>query len=75
MGKGLGCTSFDMWGAATNPNDTSDPYHGFTQFKLKFGGQHVTYIDSYDLIIDQALYHSFNTVNSLRWALLKVLKG
>jgi len=75
MGKLAECETFDMWGAATDVNDSQDPYYGFTQFKLKFGGKHVKYIDSFDLIIDKALYHSFNTANSIRWFLLKLIKN
>lgn len=73
-GKEKGCDLFDMWGAAENLEDTKDEYFGFSQFKAKFGGQHVLYIDSYDLVLNQPVYQMFNTVNNLRWKFLNVLK-
>jgi len=74
LGKKLGCEMFDMWGALEDLTKTSDPWFGFTQFKMRFGGQHVTYIDSYDLVIDKPMYKLFNSANSLRWKILKLLK-
>jgi lipid II:glycine glycyltransferase (peptidoglycan interpeptide bridge formation enzyme) len=74
LGKELGCTTFDMWGAAENMDNKSDPYYGFTNFKAKFGGKHVVYLDSYDFVINKPLYKMFTHANDLRWKLLKVLK-
>lgn len=74
LGKELGCQTFDMWGAAKDPKDKSDPWYGFTNFKIKFGGAHVQYIDSYDLIINEPVYHAFNFANDVRWKLLNLLK-
>jgi len=74
LGKSLGCKSFDMWGTSVDPNDTADSYYGFTNFKLRFGGKHVVYIDSYDLVLNEHIYSMFNSANNLRWKLLKILK-
>jgi len=74
FGKKHHCEYFDMWGAAYDVNDTEDPYYGFTDFKRKFGGTHVQYIDSYDLVINKISYQLFNTANSIRWKLLKLLR-
>lgn len=74
LGKELGCTSFDMWGAADDPENTNDPWYGFTNFKLKFGGRHVKYIDSYDYIVNEAMYALFNMANEMRWKILNLLK-
>jgi hypothetical protein len=74
FGKKHKCDYFDMWGAAYDMNDTKDPYYGFTDFKRKFGGTHVQYIDSHDLIINSTAYHLFNTANAIRWKLLKFLR-
>ena len=74
LGKKSGCTMFDIWGAAVNPENEDDPYYGFTNFKLKFGGKHVTYIDSYDFVVNETAYTLFNTANDLRWKVLKLLK-
>lgn len=66
--------SFDMWGAAINPENKGDPYYGFTNFKLKYGGKHVSYIDSYDLIINKSVYDSYNLAQNIRWKILRLLK-
>lgn len=73
-GKEKGCTTFDMWGAATDMTNESDPYHNFSLFKSKFGATHVVYIDSYDLILNESVYTVFNTANSLRWKVLNFLR-
>ncbi len=74
LGKRLGCSVFDMWGAAEIPNDESDPWFGFTQFKMRFGGKFVRYIDSCDFVLNDSVYTLFNTANILRWKILKLLK-
>jgi lipid II:glycine glycyltransferase (peptidoglycan interpeptide bridge formation enzyme) len=74
FGKKHDCEYFDMWGAAYDMNDAKDPYYGFTDFKRKFGGQHVQYINSYDFVVNNAAYNLFNTANSLRWKLLNLLR-
>jgi lipid II:glycine glycyltransferase (peptidoglycan interpeptide bridge formation enzyme) len=74
IGKQRGCKIFDMWGTAVDPEDNSDSYYGFTNFKMKFGGRHVVYIDSYDLVLNKARYNMFNAANQMRWKLLKVLR-
>jgi len=74
LGKRLGCTSFDMWGASVDLNDASDEYYGFSIFKSKFGARHVVYIDSYDMVINENLYKFFNLANSFRWKLLNLIR-
>jgi lipid II:glycine glycyltransferase (peptidoglycan interpeptide bridge formation enzyme) len=74
IGKKMGCNTFDMWGTAVDPEDKEDPYYGFTNFKMKFGGKHVVYIDSYDLVLNASVYNMFNTANSIRWKMLKLLR-
>jgi len=74
LGKALGCTTFDMWGAAKDLNDKSDPWWGFTNFKLKFGGELTKFIDSYDYVINAKIYKMFNLANTLRWKILKLIK-
>ena len=72
FGKSRECKLFDMWGAAENPEDRSDSYYGFTNFKSKFNGQHVVYIDSYDLIINKPVHFIFTRLNNIRWKLLNL---
>ena len=74
LGKYLDCSTFDMWGAAKDPMNQNDPWYGFTNFKMKFGGKHVEYIDSYDLVINMPLYKLFNLSNELRWKILRILR-
>lgn len=73
-GKEKGCELFDMWGAAADLNDQTDPYYGFSQFKAKYGGQHILYIDSYDLVLNEAVHKIFNVANNLRWRALNILR-
>jgi len=74
LGKANNCREFDMWGANADLEDKTDPYFGFTNFKVKFGARHVQYIPSYDLVLNPALYKAFNTANKLRWQVLNFIK-
>ena len=74
FGKKMGCTLFDMWGASEDMNDTADEYYGFSLFKQKFGARHVTYIPSYDYVINEPVYKMFTAANNIRWKLLSILK-
>ncbi len=74
LGKELGCQVFDVWGACEDVNNTLDPWWGFTNFKLKFGGHHVKFIDSYDFVVNRPLYYLFNIAYKIAWKVLKVLK-
>lgn len=75
LGKKHGCKVFDMWGACEDMNDTSDPWWGFSNFKIKFGGEHVHYIDSYDLVVNKPMYKIFSMANKVRWELLTLKKS
>lgn len=74
LGKSFGCNIFDMWGACKDPNDKQDKEWGFTNFKLRFGGKHVEYMNSYDVILNETMYQSFHLANKVRWAVLKLKK-
>lgn len=73
-GKEKGCELFDMWGAAVDLEDQTDPYYGFSQFKAKYGGKHILYMDSYDLVLNEPVYKIFNLANNLRWKALNMLR-
>ena len=75
LGKSLGCKVFDLWGAADDPSDEKDPWHGFTRFKLSFGGAHVKLAPTHDLIINKPLYNVFNLVDTIRWKILRAKNG
>jgi lipid II:glycine glycyltransferase (peptidoglycan interpeptide bridge formation enzyme) len=66
LGKKMGCVSFDMWGSS-DPDDTDNPWYGFTRFKLGYGGRPVKHIDSYDLVIDPVKYFIFVWTYKLFW--------
>ena len=70
LGKKLGCTSFDMWGAT---NNKSHSYWGFTKFKLGYGGDLVEYIDSYDFVVNWPIYILFNSLYGGFWKLRDVM--
>lgn len=70
LGKALGCTQFDMWGALPNPVKTNSPWYGFHRFKEGYGGEHVEFPGAWDLVIKPLPYRAFKTVDRLRWALL-----
>ena len=69
LGKKLGCKVFDLWGAT---DDESDPWYGFTRFKLGYGGELVSFPGAYDLILNSLLYYPFILVDKLRWWFLKL---
>lgn len=71
LGKKLGCTLFDMWGAT---NDEKDPWWGFTRFKLGYGGSLVSYVPSYDYVVNPIIAHSFNLAYNTFWALQSLRK-
>lgn len=70
FGKLIGCELFDMWGAAEDTADEGSEYYGFTLFKMRFGGKHVVYMDSYDYVVMPAMYQLFTSANELRWKVL-----
>ncbi len=74
FGKQQNCATFDMWGASDDPNNKDDPWWGFTNFKMKFGGQYVKYMHSYDFVANVSVYKMFSIANDLRWKVLKILK-
>ncbi|MBU1016783.1 MAG: peptidoglycan bridge formation glycyltransferase FemA/FemB family protein [Patescibacteria group bacterium] len=74
LGKSLNCKYFDMWGIADNPENSKDPWYGFTKFKLGFGGNIVEFEDSWDLVLEPLPYKLFNMAEKIRWVLLKFKK-
>lgn len=72
LGKKVGLSVFDMWGALPPNASEKDPWYGFHRFKAGFGGTMVEYIGTYDLILKQALYKSLNFADKLRWTMLRM---
>jgi lipid II:glycine glycyltransferase (peptidoglycan interpeptide bridge formation enzyme) len=71
-GKANGCEWFDMWGALGPDPDPKDPWYGFHKFKEGYGGDLVSFVGSYDLVIDPQRYKLFRLVDSWRWRWLRL---
>jgi len=56
--KALGCTTYDLWGAPDELNE-SDPMWGVYRFKLGFGATFVPHIGAFDYAPNPWLYHIY----------------
>ncbi|MEK7163859.1 MAG: peptidoglycan bridge formation glycyltransferase FemA/FemB family protein [Patescibacteria group bacterium] len=65
-GKRQGCKIYDLWGVEEGK--------GFTRFKEQFGPKLVTFIGTYDLIINPVLYKLFRISENIRWQILGSLR-
>ena len=74
LGKKLNFKTFDMWGALGPDADKNDPWYGFHRFKEGYGGNHVEYIGTYDLILRPRLYTALNLADKVRWGLLRATR-
>lgn len=74
LGKRLGCTRFDLWGA-THPDAKNDPWIGFTRFKQGFGPQFVTFPGAYDLVLQDRWYKWLNLADKARWWWLRHIRS
>lgn len=72
LGKRLGCTKFDLWGAAGPEAGANDPWQGFTRFKMGFGPSLVSLLGTYDLVIETGWYKALNLADKARWVWLKL---
>ncbi|OGD83727.1 hypothetical protein A3A54_02000 [Candidatus Curtissbacteria bacterium RIFCSPLOWO2_01_FULL_39_62] len=72
LGKNMGLKVFDMWGALSPKVTEKDPWYGFHKFKAGYGGLHVEYVGTYDLILNNALYKSLNMADRMRWLMLRM---
>lgn len=75
FGKSLDLTEFDFGGSLGQDADPKDPRFGFHRFKKGFGGKHVSYVGTFDLVINLAIYHLFTKADTLRWWLLRLRKS
>lgn len=71
LGKSLGMTKFDMWGALGPEPDQSDPWYGFHRFKQGYGGEHMEFLGTYDFVIDQPMYFLYQIAEKIRWKVLR----
>ncbi len=77
LGKKLGLSKFDMWGALGPDANPKDSWFGFHKFKAGYGGQLVEYLGTYDLVFNWPIYLAFTFVDKLtplKVFLLKLLK-
>lgn len=74
FGKQLGLQKFDMWGALGPNPDTNDPWYGFHRFKEGYGPRHVTYVGSYDFVLNPGLYQLYKVADKVRWPLMRLKK-
>lgn len=72
IGRKLGLTTFDLWGALGPNPDTKDPFYGFHRFKEGYGPRLVEFVGSYDLVLNKPMYDIFHKVDNLRWKLLRL---
>jgi peptidoglycan pentaglycine glycine transferase (the first glycine) len=71
-GRAEGYKQLDLWGIDPQTGSDGEIQHGFSRFKINFGGTQVHYTNSYDVIIDPFAYSIFKIGNSVRWFLLKL---
>lgn len=74
MGKQLGYKVFDFGGTYSNITNTKDPRFGVHRFKAGFNPQHVTYVGTFDLVLEPFWYYIFTVANTIRWWLLRIIK-
>lgn len=72
LGKDLGCSEFDLWGALGPDADRSNSWYGFHRFKRGYGADLVEFAGSLDLVMKRPLYKGFKFANKVRWRLLKL---
>jgi lipid II:glycine glycyltransferase (peptidoglycan interpeptide bridge formation enzyme) len=71
LGKELKCKVFDMWGCLGPRAKENENGYGFHRFKQGYGGELVEYVGTYDLVINPLLYKAYNSVDKIRWKLLR----
>ena len=74
LGKKMGFCIFDMWGALAPDAKENNPWYGFHRFKAGYGGQHVEYVGTYDLVLKPSFYNALNLADKLRWGFLKATR-
>ncbi len=66
LGKRMGLTTLDLWGAMSLNPDPTDPWYGFHRFKEGYGPTHIEYLGSYDLITNPPMYQIYNKLDKYR---------
>lgn len=63
--KNKGCHIYDFWGIASK-DDANHHWKGITEFKLKFGGEKIKTIGSFDRPLQKFWYGVFKSINTVR---------
>lgn len=71
--KNEGKTCFDFWGATTS-KDPKDPWYGFTQYKLSYGGQIKSYAGTYDFVLNPTKYNFYKILRKINRIKRKIIK-
>jgi lipid II:glycine glycyltransferase (peptidoglycan interpeptide bridge formation enzyme) len=66
LGKRMGMTTLDLWGAMSSTPNPADPWYGFHRFKEGYGPTHIEYLGSYDMIINPPMYQIYNKLDKYR---------
>ncbi len=74
VGKRLGLTKFDMWGALGPDPNPKDPWIGFHNFKKGYGAKLTEYIGTFDLVFNDPLYWAFTSIDKVMPIKLFLLK-
>lgn len=62
---------FDMWGCLGPKADKSHSWYGFHRFKKGYGGEHMRFLGTFDLVLQEPHYRLFKLANNFRWKFLR----
>jgi len=60
--KAKGLRTYDFWGVETDP---AHPWHGFSKFKLGFGGEIKKYEGTWDFVLQPAWYNIYKILRAI----------
>lgn len=66
--RAAGMEKYDFWGIETDPEH---PWHGFSRFKLGFGGEISEYCGTHDFIYKRAWYNVYTILRKVNRAIKK----
>lgn len=70
--KKQGAKTFDMWGSLGPEADPKDAWYGFHRFKKSYGGEHMRFVGTFDLVLQEPHYKIFRMADDLRWKFLRI---
>ncbi len=71
LGQRMKCNTFDMWGCLSPDAKEGENGYGFHRFKQGFNGNPYEYVGTYDFVINPFFYKLYNSVDKIRWKLLR----